>query len=360
MKTTKLVLTIAISLLSYTTTSSQIILDINDLPSVGDIQISVKVDSTQGLILQPGNSGNNVLWDFSNLLPCCGTVESSLDTMIWEEHTSTPNAAVFPLSNIVNKDNCFTYHSHVTHVDETDCYYNHYIKDSTGLLYYGLEYPAKATFNNYWNIFPLLTYGDSLQHTATIHIPISSDSVRVYHIDYLSVADAWGTVITPTDTTFDVIRIYTTETIFDTLYVNGVVQQVDNYTGNYYYRWYTKNLGFPVLEIANGMQTQQPPFSQKVSYAKQLNLATGILDNTIALFEKIKVYPNPFSNDITIVQPFNKSSELLIYNVMGEIIYTTYISSQHIVKTETWNDGMYFYQLRQGQEIVATGKIIKK
>ncbi|MBI2280392.1 MAG: T9SS type A sorting domain-containing protein [Bacteroidetes bacterium] len=360
MKAQKLVLVMVISLFSYTTTMAQIVLDINDLPDVGDVQISVKVDSTQGLMLQPGNSGNNVLWDFSNLLPCCGTVESSLDTMIWEEHTSTPNAAVFPLSNIVNKENCFIYHSHVTHVDETDCYYNHYIKDSTGLLYYGLEYPAKSTFNNYWNIFPLLTYGDSLQHTATIHIPISPDSVRVYHIDYLSVADAWGTVVTPTDTTVDAIRIYTTETVFDTLYVNGIVQQVSNYVGNYYYRWYTKNLGFPVLEIAKGMQTQQPPFFQKVSYAKELNIAIGIIDNTTALFEKIKIYPNPFDNNITIVQPFSKSSELIIYNVKGEIIYTTNISSQHIVKTEEWNEGIYFYQLRQGQEIVATGKIIKR
>lgn len=338
---------------------AQIILDINDLPKVGDVQIIVKVDSAQGVILQPGNSGDNVLWDFSNLLPCCGTVESSLDTLIWEEHSSTLNAAFFPLSNIVNKEKCFTYHSHDTHQDETDCYYNHYIKSNTGLLYYGLETPTKATFNDYWNIFPLLTYGDSLQHTATIHIPISPDSVRIYHIDYLSVADAWGIVITP-DTAVDAIRIYTTETVFDTLYINGVLQQVYNYTDNYYYRWYAKNLGFPVLEIAKGMQTQHPPFLQKVSYAKQLNTVTGILDNSIDLFEKIKVYPNPFNNDITIVQPFSKSSELIIYNVMGEIIYTTDISSQHIVKTEAWNEGMYLYQLKQGQEIIATGKIIKR
>ena len=359
MKIQKLVFAMVMCLFTYTATMAQIILDINDLPNVGDVQISVKVDSTQGLMLLPGNSGNNVLWDFSNLLPCCGTIESSLDTMVWEEHTSTPNAAIFPLSNIANKENCFIYHSHVTHVDETDCYYNHYIKDSTGLLYYGLEYPAKSTFNNYWNIFPLLSYGDSLQHTATIHIPISVDSTRIYHIDYSSFADAWGTLITP-DTTLEVIRIYTTETVFDTLYVNGVVQQVNNYTDNYYFRWYTKNLRFPVLEIAKGMQTQQPPFSQKVKYSKQLVSVVGITDNNSALFEKIKVYPNPFNNDITIVQPFRNSSELIIYNVMGEIIYATNILSQHIVKTENWSDGIYFYQLRQNQEIITTGKIIKR
>ena len=338
---------------------AQIILDINDLPEVGDVQISIKVDSTQGIILQPGNSGANVLWDFSNLMPCCGTIESSQDTVFWENHAFTPNVAFFPLSNIVKKEKCFTYHSHVTHVDETECYYNHYIKDNTGLLFYGLETPVNVTFNNYWNIFPLLSYGDSLQNTAIIHISISVDSTRIYHIVYSSVADAWGTIITP-DTNVEVIRIYTTETVFDTLYVNGVANQIKNYSGNYYFSWYAKNFGFPVLEIAKGMQTQQLPFIQKVRYARQLNTTSGIIDNNIDQFDNIKVYPNPFNNDITIIQPFSKSSELIIYNVMGEIIYTANISSQHIVKTENWNAGIYFYQLRQGQEIITTGKIIKR
>lgn len=36
--------------------------DINDLPKPGDVQISVTVDSLQGVNLSAGNAGANVLW----------------------------------------------------------------------------------------------------------------------------------------------------------------------------------------------------------------------------------------------------------------------------------------------------------
>jgi len=76
--------------------------------------------------------------------------------------------------------------------------------------------------------------------------------------------------------------------------------------------------------------------------------------------DNIKLYPNPFNNNFIIVQPFSKLSELTIYNVMGEIIYTANISSQQVINSENWKDGIYFYQLKQGQEIIKEGKMIKR
>jgi hypothetical protein len=347
---------ISVFLLLSFSLSSQIVLDINDLPKPGNSHFSVKVAKEQGLQLLPGDSGANVLWDFSNLLPCCINAELSLDTIIWEDHFSTMYAASFPLANIVNRQKCSLYHSHVTHQDEKTCSYNHYIKNNAGLWYYGFESPANVIFTTKWNIFPLLSYGESVKDTAVIRIPISTDSIRVYHIYNYSMADAWGTVITP-DTLVEAIRIYTNETIIDTLFVKGVVHQANKYTDNYYYRWYTKNIGFPVLDISKGMQTQYPPFSQKVTYAKQQAwLSTGITDQNRIEFE---IFPNPFKHSISINPSGNEKHQLSIYNVGGQIVYSSDILTQHLINTENWEKGFYFYRLRKDQEIIVTGKMIK-
>jgi hypothetical protein len=36
------------------------------------------------------------------------------------------------------------------------------------------------------------------------------------------------------------------------------------YPDNYYYRWYAKGTGFPILQINKGFQNQEPPFYQIV------------------------------------------------------------------------------------------------
>ncbi len=339
------------------TLTGQISLQVSDLPSPGDIQISVKTDSVQATTLAPGNAGADVLWDYSYLLPCCGNLEASYDTVTWENHDATSNAAYFPLSNIVQKDECYIYHSHVTHLDETVCYYNHYIKDPAGLLFYGLEKPVNALFENYLNIFPLLAYGDSIAHNAKIHIPISSDSLLVYHIEGYSIADAWGTLTTPA-TTAPAIRIFTSETIYDTLYVNGIVEQANAYPGNYYYKWYTKDLGFPLLEISKGYLTQQFPFVQQVKYAKTSIVSATDDDPISAVLKNIKVYPNPFSTNIAIQFSLPESEKVsaIIYDIMGKEIYaqpetTMPPGTQQIVfDPGNLNPGAYYLRMNIGDK----------
>lgn len=339
------------------TLTGQISLQVSDLPSPGDVQISVKTDSVQAATVSPGNAGADVLWDYSYLLPCCGNLEASYDTVTWENHDATPNAAYFPLSNIVQKDECYTYHSHVTHLDETVCYFNHYIKDPAGLLFYGLEKPGNALFENYLNIFPLLEYGDSIAHNAKIHIPISTDSLLVYHIEGYSVADAWGTLITPAATA-PTLRIYTAETIYDTLYVNGIVKQANAYPGNYYFKWYTKDLGFPMLEIAKGYLTQQFPFVRQVKYAETSIVSSTDDEPAAAVLENIKVYPNPFSTQITIqfTLPESEKVSAIIYDMTGKEIYarpeTTMPpgTQQIVVSPDNMDSGAYYVRLNIGDK----------
>ncbi|MDP1622210.1 MAG: T9SS type A sorting domain-containing protein [Bacteroidales bacterium] len=338
---------------------AQISLDIEDLPQPGKALISVNVDSAQGAALSPGISGADITWDFNMLQPCCGSPTASSDTITWRNHTATANAGYFPLSNIARQERCYSYHSHVTHTDATECYYNHYIRDNTGLLYYGLEDPVMAIFNNSLNVFPLLAFGDSLQNVAKIHIPVSVDTTRIYHIISKSVADGWGTLITP-DTTVQVLRIRTTEILYDTLYVNDVIRDVRVYPDNYYYRWYAKNTGFPVLEINKGFQNQQPPFFQKVSYAKKSYSALGI--NVANPTNGFTVFPNPFSSVVTIQPGAGKTLlSFTLFNSIGKkVMSRDQISDNKIlIDGEMLPSGIYFYTATLNNNGAFSGKIIK-
>jgi hypothetical protein len=324
---------------------AQISLDMGDLPQPGNVQISVSVDSTQGVNLLPGPSGDNVTWDFSMLNPCCGNLQASYDTVFWLNHSAAPNAIYFPLSNIAQKDRCYTYHSHITHTEVTACYFNHYITGNTGLLYYGLEDPANVIFSANWNVFPLLVYEDSLENVAKIHIPVSDDTLRVYHIVSKSVADGWGTITIP-DTTAEVIRIKTTEKVYDTLYVNNVIADVHVYPENYYYRWYAKNTGFPILQINKGFQNQQPPYFQQVQYYAKSFSAVGISeDNPVNSFH---VFPNPFSSVVTLQLETGRTLlSFALYNSLGKRVYVHEIIADNkiILNGTKLPSGIYFYSI---------------
>jgi hypothetical protein len=355
----KAILTFCMATMMIASSMGQITLDIGDLPQPGMVQVSVKVDSTQGGNLSPGASGANILWDYSNLNPCCGNLQASYDTVVWVNHATTSNAGYFPLSNIAQKERCFTYHSHITHQNETKCYFTHYILESIGLLYYGFEEPTNVILDAYWNVFPLLAYGDSLVNFARIHIPVSNDTTRVYHIISKSVADGWGTIITP-DTTVQVIRIITTEKVYDTLYVNDVITDVHVYLDNYYYRWYAKKTGFPILEINKGFQKQQQPFFQQVRYSTHRYSPTGINENNLS--KDIHIFPNPFSSVVTLRLDDGRTLlSFAIYNSIGRKVITNENVSENkiIINGEMMPAGIYFYSVILNNNDTFSGKLVK-
>lgn len=56
------------------------------------------------------------------------------------------------------------------------------------------------------------------------------------------------------------LTIYTKETVWDSIYVNGIGQQVNFQSGNYYYKWYAKDKGFPVMQINKGILEKRSDF----------------------------------------------------------------------------------------------------
>ncbi|MBD3724352.1 MAG: S8 family serine peptidase [Flavobacteriaceae bacterium] len=71
----------------------------------------------------------------------------------------------------------------------------------------------------------------------------------------------------------------------------------------------------------------------------------------------VKIYPNPFTNVLTIDLSSNNVEVFSIYNQLGQKIYTTKISTQNnIIDLSNLNSGVYFYEVTNQVK----GKLIKK
>lgn len=336
----KNVILITIVFLSPFFCMGQIVLDQTDLPNIGDIETVLQVGSVQGAALSPGASGADVIWDFSSLVPT-----GDYDTLYYVNPSTTLYASSFPTANISIRnwesgENCNGF--------------EYYIKSSTGMQWLGMGNcwntpPEIFVLGNFMS-FPLLSYGSSVNHSGrAIFDVISSDTYTAYSFTEVSTADGWGTITTPVGTV-DAIRVYTVETAYDSSYVSGVGTQNSVVTGNYYYRWYEKDLGWPVLEIGKGLMMDDNEQTARYSGT----LATNI--NTIAGTDNsLSLYPNP-NNGVFSISLKNAVgiSEVEIYNALGEKVYAT--SS---FKLQTTNEidisaspkGIYFVKINDGTRV---------
>ena len=91
---------------------------------------------------------------------------------------------------------------------------------------------------------------------------------------------------------------------------------------------------------------------------------SGIEDNlNSGKNDYLKVYPNPFRNELIIEANCQKESETLYFNaydICGKNIRTGVISgNKEIISTENWSKGMYFIIMNLNNEIIFKEKYIK-
>ncbi len=355
----KILLAILMSVSLINILEGQIILTVDDLPEPDDVQVSARIDSIQDLTLLPGNSGANITWDFSMLNYYVSNLDNSFDSTSWISNTSTPESAFFPLADIAQTTNCYLYHDWVSHIISLICYYNYLIINPTGLHLYGSTYPQSNIYQQYRNIFPLLQYGDTSISYSKAAIQNTIDSVFIRTVTDTSIADGWGTVITPVSS-YDAIRIYTSETVYDSLYVNGIGQEINRETGNYYYKWYTKAMGFPVFQISKGILEKQSDY-QVTHFAKYLRKNVSVPENYITS-QNISVVPNPFSHDAKIILNNNTSGNfsIIIYDLNSKecLRISNIHGNEYTINKGSLENGIYFFRIIEENGYVQNGKFI--
>jgi len=91
---------------------------------------------------------------------------------------------------------------------------------------------------------------------------------------------------------------------------------------------------------------------------------TGLLSHDQEDNQVVNVYPNPFSNFLTMVvndaSAINKT-ELQLYNVLGSLVYNAVVTEQTTtLDTGTLPSGIYFYQVIHDGKVIQTGRLVAK
>lgn len=73
-----------------------------------------------------------------------------------------------------------------------------------------------------------------------------------------------------------------------------------------------------------------------------------------------KVYPNPFSNQVTIEIADYEQTTILLYNFLGQQVLQQTFPNNTTINTEQLAEGIYIYELRNEAGTVKSGKVVKQ
>ena len=350
-------------------------------PRIGDEIVKQQIE-----FKDPGSSGSNCLWDFSNLT----TVNEAYSLV----YSSVPllNDSTYVLGEKRFDRNSVDSEDLIVGTEHNTMYYYQLSNDS--LLLLGHENPyVVLTYKRpvLTMLFPI-NYGASGSQSAYLSRGLYSGSVPVQtEGDIFVQSDAFGKMILPSgDTISPVLRVKTVQTIQEADALSHKIHET--------YKWYTKGYRYPLFETVRNMHEDGTLiFSSAFYYPPQEHFYLDMDPDNLALLDELwneesllsnsksqpweevqptqplaeyvsyKIYPNPVSTQLTIGYTIKKevpvSFELFFFdgNLVRKIKEKTYQRGDY---TENFNmsglmKGNYILRITANNEFV-NEKIIKQ
>jgi hypothetical protein len=129
---------------------------------------------------------------------------------------------------------------------------------------------------------------------------------------------------------------------------------------------FSKSMPFVLPATTNSNLTTQPACSASALAVEDsilCNSFTGIKD--IPNMPLCKIFPDPFTVSITLefskYESGDRAFEFSLYDVFGRLAMRSVVTApQSLISRGSLPGGIYFYELRQAQRIIGTGKIIAR
>ncbi len=269
-------------------------------PQVGDVT-DINFVATTGL--STGATGPDANWDFSELITLYGGQITAIDP------AQAPAGNEFPSANVALNmgDTIFTYV-----LTNTDGYYYLGSQSTTGTFPSLLIYSDSRTFLK----FPF-TYEDTYFDTYKGVVTTSMADVRVTAESEM-LADAYGTLIIPSGTYTNVLRILTVDTEIDSVFVGGFYVKHFNIVRSQY-SWFAANSKSPLfsIEILNNTY-----YGVTDTVAYYSSVVTGISDQPDEIVSRLRVSPNPADDHIMVEFDISPSigATISIVNQVGQVV----------------------------------------
>ena len=321
---------------------AQITVDWDDLPQAGTTYILQ--ESTPDPLIDYSDSGDGVVWDFSDLDSnselqiTFGDIEDAptLAQLVFnqplfqEDHVSD----VFGPGDLPNVDEIG-----IELPIEISSLYNYY--QSSGYSFniagfsmgaQGIDFPIP--YDDIDEIHPIpLIFGDNINSTSAFTAEIPSMFVYSSTGTRMGTVDGWGTLILPNGEEHEVLRLATTlnkSDQFSTTETGDVPFEYETTV----YQWIGDG-GLPYLEVQIAFDV---PF--RVRYQGEAPDPSGTEVNNTVIQEDIKMFPNPAKVGSSIsLQGLDSGSTWEVRNSTGNICLT---GSGTILNTESLSTGAYF------------------
>jgi hypothetical protein len=244
--------------------------------------------------VSPGGAGANQTW---NLAALSGTTPG-LTTMV--APSSTTNGASFPNANVAGS---------------TPSSGSSYFKTSTTALQnYGVSGTTLLAYSNPEDMlhFPC-AYNNTF--TDTWATQFQSSGYTFYRTGTTTVtADGYGTLITPTGTYSNVMRVHFVQVYQDSFY-SGFSQLF--YYNNDEYIWYKDGVHVNIASIYNLTSS----ISSAYTGGTFITSTVGI-DNSSPLISSTDLFPNPASDKINVAFTLteNKNVAIQLFNAVGQVL----------------------------------------
>ena len=343
-------------------TFGQITVADTDIANIGDI-IYQATDTAPGLIIAPGSSGTNQIWDFSSLQI------TEIDTIEFISPSVTPYASLHPNANLCINDDQYIY----------------FEKSSNGIIIVGVDALSISIM-----VLPLpLIYGTTLPvgpntvMDSTLFNMLLPDSLaflissfQAHTVDSIGIemvvsadfnVDAWGEVTIPLGT-FPALRLkveeitttnfsaYCTDTIFGIgsgwypmpqMLFPSEVETIMSY------QWWTNNpnIKFALVE----MEVDSVGSIEDVVFLT-IPQASAISDVPL---NTLKVYPIPTTYKLNIKTSFSTQANYQMYDVGGKLILEDKFMQSKILDLSNFKKGSYLLKISTDESSISKKIIVQ-
>jgi hypothetical protein len=288
-------------------------------------------DTTYVTSVLPG--GANVTWDYSGLL------NLYIDTVGFRVAAGTPYASTFPNSNLASYDPASGAWTYVT-TNSSGLYFDGFNEATLGTL----------TFNPPQLVAPVpFTYGSTRTSTSgfTIDTLYGGQNIRVeVSTQGQFEADGYGTVILPTGTFNNVLRVKNTSLSTNTISIGtnlfGTIvytpvssSQSQSTTYSHYQEGASASFILDIDADSLGLTTNSS------SYLLQ---SVVLSSSEVTESREVSVYPNPAGNSL-IIQGAGRERSVMVFGLDGKIVSLP-VTSQGVdgsIDVTNLSDGLYFF-----------------
>lgn len=290
--------------------------------------------------VSPGSAGASQTW---NLASMSGT-PGELTTVV--APSSTPNGTSFPGSNIAWS----TPTSGVS-----------YFKTSvTALQYYG-GVSGGGTVMPYSNPEDFLHFPCTFTNTFsdTWATQFLSGAYTFYRTGTTTVtADGYGTLITPTTTYTDVMRVHFVQVYQDSAYIGGPYIITYN---NDEYMWYKEGAHVQIAAVYTLTTSAGGPYTGGLYVTGSVGI-----DNSSDFISSSNLFPNPASDKVTVdfTLTENQKVDVRLFNAVGEQVEINQnadgIQGENTMQLDIANlaEGIYFAQIVLKGNVAATKRFV--